>query len=495
MQNLTFKIHVQGIRILLFLIYSFTHLINYSFSQQIPEIFQKINNDVLKNSKGYDYLEKLTSSIGNRYTGSDNGRSGEEYVYSLFKSIGFDDVRFQQFDFPAWIRVKLAYGMYINSKYRDIQIVHAAAYSNSPIETHVSNRVIDAGNGLEDDFSRLRKSVRGRIVLINSKLTTTDTSLRDISIQEKAELAFKYKAKAIVFIDSNQRGSIYYGKLTRGNDCFPIPVYNISKKDGDSLRKNIQSHVKYQAVMVMNNYSGNVKARNIIATLKGTELPKEYIIIGGHLDSWDSGTGALDNGLGSMEILDIARTFKTLKTEHKRTIIFINFMGDEQYLYGSRAYVKMLKDSNLLKNVKAYINLDNSGNPVGFYTTSDDMKSVLDSLGRIFSKIDNTFKNINKVAMSTGSDHQPFMIEGIPVCNAISRLHLKHYDCYHSDCDNIDIINKEDIINQVRFTTMLLYCFANMKNLPPQLSSDQTKAMMVKLKLKESLIFMDDWHW
>ncbi len=468
--------------------------VNQTYGQPLFNAFQNINEDALKNSKGYDYLKKLTSEIGHRYTGSENAKSGEGFVYSLFKSLGMDEVKYQEFEFPSAIRFKITFGWYYQSVFRNIQTIKASSFTPVTDIMHISNRIIDVGNGLEEDYERLGKQVKNKILLINAGIITTDTSLRNISIREKTDLAVINKADAIIFIDENPNGSIHSGKFPKGEE-YPIPVFNISNKDGDSLRKNIQAKFKYRTVLEINNYKGMVKARNIIGTLKGTEFPNEYIIIGGHLDSWDIGTGAMDNGLGSMETIDIARSFTSLKLNHKRTIIFINFMGEEQFLYGSRTYVKMLKDSNLLKNVRVYINLVKSGNPVGYNTSADAFKSVLDSVGEIFNKIDPDYKNNNKVSMKTGSDHQPFMLYGVPVVVPVSMLNLKREDCHHRDCDRFDIINKQDMVNNNCFTTMLLYYFANIKSIPPQMTQDQTKAQLLKLKLKESLIFMGDWRW
>src|SRR5690606_28578857 len=87
----------------------------------------------------------------------------------------------------------------------------------------------------------------------------------------------------------------------------------------------------------MSNQSRKVQARNIIATMKGKS--KETIVIGGHLDSWDLAQGAIDNGIGSFAVIDIARTFQKLNFKPEKTIEFVLFMGEEQGLLGSRHYV------------------------------------------------------------------------------------------------------------------------------------------------------------
>jgi Zn-dependent M28 family amino/carboxypeptidase len=90
----------------------------------------------------------------------------------------------------------------------------------------------------------------------------------------------------------------------------------------------------------MTNFSGMIKARNVIATIKGKTMPNEKVVVGGHLDSWDLATGAIDNGIGSFSVLDMARTFKVLNLQPERTVEFVMFMGEEEGLLGSKAYVR-----------------------------------------------------------------------------------------------------------------------------------------------------------
>src|SRR3954462_13854182 len=115
---------------------------------------------------------------------------------------------------------------------------------------------------------------------------------------------------------------------------------------------------KISAHLAMSNHSDMIKARNVVATLKGSEFPDEEIVIGGHLDSWDLATGAIDNGIGSFSVLDMARTFKALKLQPERTVEFVMFMGEEEGLLGSKAYVeKAMKDGSLQK-VRYMLNFD-----------------------------------------------------------------------------------------------------------------------------------------
>lgn len=458
------------------------------------EIYNKINKEVLENSKAYNYLYDLTSQIGHRFTGSINGFKGEEFVYNLFKEIGLDEVKYDSFEFDWWLRKDLKFSV-SDKKKRSKQSINAAAFAFTPDKADVAAYIVDVGNGLEDDFISSAKKVKNNIVLCNTKLDTKQKDIINISNRAKADLAIKYGAKAIIFIDENEKGAIMAGKIGNSKNILAIPAINISKFDGLKLRDQCKTNKKLKADIKIENFNGPLKARNIIGIIKGSELSDEYIVIGGHLDSWDLGTGAMDNGLGAMEIVDMARTFKSLKLKTKRTLVFINFMGEEQFLFGSRNYVKKMLENNELGKVKIYLNYDITGNPIGYQTTSDEFKLLFDSAGTYFSRIDTVFKNKNLVKMGTSTDHQPFMLEGIPVLRPNCKLNLTRFDCYHSDCDRMDIINKQDMINEVRFSTMLIYTLANTKKLPSAFTSEETKNLMIKFNLKNQLKAFGDWKW
>src|SRR6185436_18285619 len=126
-----------------------------------------------------------------------------------------------------------------------------------------------------------------------------------------------------------------------------IPAVCISKEDGEKLRMQLENGKLYSHI-TMTNFSGMIKARNVIGTIKGKTFPNEKIIVGGHLDSWDLATGAIDNGIGSFSVLDMARTFKALKLQPARSVEFVMFMGEEEGLLGSKAYLaQAIKDKSV----------------------------------------------------------------------------------------------------------------------------------------------------
>lgn len=115
-------------------------------------------------------------------------------------------------------------------------------------------------------------------------------------------------------------------------------------------------------------------------------------MVGGHLDSWDLATGAIDNGIGSFSVLDMARTFQALKLNPARTVEFILFMGEEEGLLGSKAYVAAAKNDKSIDQIKYMFNYDMTNDPKGFSTSSEDSRALFQNIGAIANKIDTNFK-------------------------------------------------------------------------------------------------------
>lgn len=454
------------------------------------ETFQRINDEVLKNSKAYATLGEATSTIGHRLTGSENGHKAEEYTYNKFKEYGFDDVKYLEFEVKAWSRGDIAVEI-------DGAPLPAVTLGHAPLEADVTGTLVDMGNGLEADYSTNPKAVKDKIALVYiGILDGSPEGLNNLHRSEKTAIAIKYGAKGIVIINQVPNGVLLTGTASVTGELIAIPAICISKENGMTIKEKLKSK-SVTAHIKMTNHSDLIKARDVVATIKGTEIPEERIVIGGHLDSWDLATGAIDNGIGSFSVLDIARAFKANKLTPKRTVQFVMFMGEEQGLLGSRYMVEQEIKNGTIESIKYMMNLDMSGNPIGINAGGKlDAPDFFTNLGAEIQKIDTVFKNEFSNRSGLHSDHQPFMLEGVPIVGVISNLDRSIYGCYHSDCDDFNLVNEAHMVNTARFGTMLLYGLANAPTLPAKkMDSETTKQFMIENNLKEPLTIAGDWKW
>jgi carboxypeptidase Q len=454
------------------------------------DTFKRINSEVAQNSKAYSTLEEATSSIGHRLTGSANGAKAEEYTYNKFKEYGFDDVQYQEFEVEAWSRGDIAVEI-------DGQKVPAVTLGHSPVTAEVTGELVDMGNGLEADYLAKPGAVKDKLAFIYiGILDGSAEDSKNLHRSEKTAIAIKNGAKGVVIFNQVDGGVLLTGTASVTGDLLQIPAVCIGKEAGMALKESLKKK-KIQAHITMTNHSDMIKARNVVATIKGSEFPDERILIGGHLDSWDLATGAIDNGIGSFSVLDIARSFKTNKLQPKRTVQFIMFMGEEQGLLGSKWMVKEEVKSGTIDNIKYMMNLDMTGNPVGINAGGKiDDTTFFKNIAAELQQIDTVFKGSVTNRSGLHSDHQPFMLEGVPILGLNGNLDRSVYGCYHSDCDDFNLVNQQHLVNTVRFGTMVLYGLANADALPAKkMDSETTKQFMIDNNLKEPLVIQGDWKW
>ncbi|GAB5524994.1 MAG: M28 family metallopeptidase [Roseivirga sp.] len=460
-------------------------------------VFNKINTEVLANSKAYSTLGEATSTIGHRLTGSENGAQAEEYAFNLLKSYGFEDVKYFPFEVETWMRGDVEVQIGDLSK-RNYETYSAVSLAHSPVVADIDLEIVDMGNGLEADYAAKPGAVKGKIALVYiGILPGSPEGTKNLHRSEKTSLATDNGAAGIIIINQVDGGVLLTGTASVDGKLIAIPAVCIGKEDGMALKETLKTKKK-RAHVTMSNTSNEIKARDVIATIKGSEFPDEKILVGGHLDSWDLATGAIDNGIGSFAVLDMARTFKALNLRPKRTIEFIMFMGEEQGLLGSRAYVNDAVANGTIDNIKYVMNQDMSGNPRGFNAGGrPEAEAFFNEVGASIMAVDSTtFKNRNSNGAGLHSDHQPFMLQGIPYMSANSNLDRSIYGCYHSDCDDFNLVNEEHIRNNVRFSSMMLYALADTDTLPAQKLSDQaTKEFLEGNGLKLKLRIGGDWRW
>jgi carboxypeptidase Q len=465
----------------------------------LEPVFEEINQEVKTNAQVYATLGQATSYIGHRLTGSENGKQAENYVYNLLKNYGYKNLSYMPFVVESWARdtVSLSCVPENSDNFVDIPVV---ALAHSPVSSHITAQMVDCGDGLETDFESVGETVKGKVAVFNINIQLEkNKGKKNLHRSEKTALAIKYGAAGVIICNSVEGQVLLTGTASVTGELIPIPAVCVSLESGKTLKKWIKDEKNILAVIDMRNFSRPINARNIIATHTGSDkkLKKEKIVIGGHLDSWDLATGAMDNGIGSFSVIDIARLFSKLKLKTKRSIEFVLFMGEEQGLLGSRALVKKYKESGDISKVKLMMNLDMVNNTMGFNAMGNpSLKAKMEEIGAIIQKIDSSYKNSNRNTAGLHSDHQPFMLEGVPVCSPAGNFPIKAYNCYHANCDRFDLINKDQINNNVRFTAMMLYALANLDELPVKTkNSQETKEFLIQQNLKTELVIGKDWRW
>ena len=461
-------------------------------SAQEP-VFTAIDAEARSGAKGYDWLHWSTEHIGHRLTGTTHGTKAERAADSLFRVAGVEHVSFFPFTAQAWQRRSVDLTLFNGDS---LWTVQAVALAHTPDSSRVNAKVLDAGNGLVPDLERLGDRVAGNCLLINLGLVNAADGIHNLHRSEKTAIAIAAGASSILFVNNVVGHVLLTGTASVDGRPIGIPVACISSEDGTALRAMLSRNDFLMADLGMTNSNAAVTARNVIAEIPGNAKAEEVIVVGGHLDCWDLASGATDNGLGSFSILDLARCFRALDLKPERTIRFVLFMGEEQGLLGSSALVEAWRKSGELEKVKCMINLDMTGGPFGFNVVGPvGWGDAVKGIGKGIAALDTAFHNDLNEHAGLHSDHQPFMMQGVPVIAPMSDLGGHVYGCYHSSCDDIHLVDPRRMVDNVRFTGMLLHALANADSLPGHFTDEALRDRLRADGLEEKLKLQKDWRW
>ncbi|HQV53486.1 MAG: M20/M25/M40 family metallo-hydrolase [Flavobacteriales bacterium] len=447
---------------------------------------------VQQEAQGYQWLSWSTSAIGHRLTGSPQGALAEHTADSLFRLCGLETVSLFPFSAQAWGRDRVSLEM---NDGEGVLHLSAVSLANTPLDVAIEAPVVDIGNGLETDIEAVNGTLQGKIVLVNLGLVNAIEGAKNLHRSEKVSLAMQQGAAGVIFVNQVEGHILLTGTASIDGNLIPIPAACIATEDGILLREQLALGKTYTAKLSMKNTSAMVTANNVIAEIKGTLHPEEVIIVGGHLDCWDLATGATDNGLGSYSILDLARAMQSMPFKPERTVRFVLFMGEEQGLLGSRALVKHYQETGELDKITCMINLDMSGHPQGFGVAGPEgwHAAIADLLPAMHAMDSTAFEGRVSEEVWLHSDHQPFLMAGVPVLYPLSDLGKHVYGCYHSSCDDIHLVDPQAMVNNVRFTGALVYGLAATKELPAHFTKDQLRQRLIEAELETPLRLGGDW--
>jgi hypothetical protein len=270
-----------------------------------------------------------------------------------------------------------------------------------------------------------------------------------------------------------QASEKWYGLLNMGaagREYLPsaIPTAFIARENYTLLWRLLDAGAVEAEVNIGSSFSGKpVEVYNTVAEITGSEKPDEVVIVGGHLDSWDLGTGATDNGTGSMAVLEAARALQKLGVKPKRTIRFVLFTGEEQGLNGSRAYVKAHQQE--LEKISGVLVHDSGTGKVltiglmGNYAARETIDRALNPLAQA--------KEVGlaepTLLSEGGSDHVPFDAAGVPGFWCVQEG--ADYDkTHHSQADTLDRVRWDDLTEGAQVLAVFAYDVAQLPEMLPR---------------------------
>lgn len=456
-------------------------------AQTDKEVIDKIVNEASQNSQLKELAYELMDGIGPRLVGTPQMQEAHDWAIKKFDSWGISAENEKWGEWKAWERGITHIDM-VYPRVKSIEGMQLAWNPGTSSKGVTAELVVLPSVKDSLAFDKWLKSVKGKIVMVSMNQTTgrPDDNWEEYATPESFE---KMKAERDALEEAwqtNMRNSgytsrtlpealekagavgivqSYWSKGFGVNKIFSartkkIPMVDVALEDYGMLYRMVEHGAKPQLKIVAEAKDlGVAPTFNTIATIKGTEKPDEYVILSAHFDSWDGGTGATDNGTGTITMMETARILKKLYPNPKRTIIIGLWGSEEQGLNGSRSFVE--DHPEIVKNVQAVFNQDNGTGRVvnlsgqGFLHSYEYLGKWLKAVPKDVTKhIDTHFPG---TPSRGGSDYASFVAAGAPAFS-LSSLSWSYWNyTWHTNRDTYDKIVFDDVQNNVILTAILTY--------------------------------------
>ena len=428
-------------------------------------MMKKLFTTVLTEGKGYDWLDYIANEIGGRLSGSIGAERAVKYTESQLNALGLDKVWLQPVMVPKWTRGFKEYA-YIETSGDQKTITNICALGGSEPTPNlgIKAQVIEV-QGINELASLGKEKISGKIVFFNRpmdpSLVQTFMAYSGAADQRYAGAmeAAKYGAVGVLvrsltlkMDDNPHTGSMSYGDLPKDRR---IPAAAISTNGANYLSSLLKMQPNLQFYYKLNCKTwDDVQSYNVIGEITGSTYPNEYMVVGGHLDSWDLADGAQDDGAGVVQSMEVLHLFKKIGYKPKHTIRTVLFMNEENGLRGGLKYAEEAKRKGEIHRFA--VESDAGGfAPRGFTIDASDSN---------FEKV-KSWENLFKPYLIhflekgyAGADINP-MKGNIDVLAGLLPDSQRYFDYHHAATDTFDAVNKRELELGAATMASLIYLF------------------------------------
>ncbi|MCJ7935801.1 MAG: M20/M25/M40 family metallo-hydrolase [Chryseobacterium sp.] len=420
--------------------------------------FNRISTEILNNGKGYAELKELTQNIGHRLSGSEAYEKSVQWAEQKLRDAGADKVWLQEVMIPVWERGKESLHIKTsNGNWKNIKML-SLGNSEGTGGKDVSGEIIMVTS--LDEYEKLpAEKVKDRIVFFNYPFNQdhvqTFIAYREAGAyrQTAASLTAKKGGKfAIIRSLSSAFDDVpHTGNMRYEEGIAKVPAVTIGNTTADEL----ETLLKDQKITAKLNSScgmrGEKLSHSVIGEITGKK-DQSVIVVGGHLDSWDVGEGAHDDGAGIVQSIEVLRTFKKLGIKNNHTIRAVCFANEENGTRGGKQYGKTVKEHHE-KHLFA-IESDAGGfSPRGISLEMDEMKrNQIKSWVNLFLP----YGVYNFDGKYSGSDIAPLHETGVPTAELVPDPQ-RYFDIHHTAEDTFEKVNRRELLLGSAVMTQLIY--------------------------------------
>jgi carboxypeptidase Q len=445
----------------------------------------KLGGYLMVAGQAYEYDRQLADEIGPRLTGSPNYEKATDWAVAEFTRLGLTQVRKEAWEIPAtWEPETVATARMIAPHEQRLHL-ESEGWSPSTPAGGVRGNVYWLKKLTAENIKADAAKIKDSIVLVDRQgLMSGDGPILFGQLFENLHLIGVEGAKALIF----GLGTVNNAPSPVGNTAFkgtvdPLPAGNLGMEDTLLLERLLEKGPVEVEFSFSNRVRTHVSVNNVVAEIAGSEPGGEYVLIGGHLDSWHLGTGAQDNGTGAATVMAIAQAVKASGLTPRRTMRFVLFGGEEEGLLGSVAYARA-HAGELPKCAGVFVTDSGGEAPHGWYVFGrDDEKQTLMLIHSQLAAL-GAGEATDEGRFTFQTDEAPFLIHGVP--SFVLWTDMTRYDqLHHKPSDTFDKVNERDLNLGAAVVGMTAYAVADAPTMGTHLTEPQVEEQLKGIKALE----------
>ncbi len=409
----------------------------------------------------WDRLAELTDTFGQRLSGSDNLNRAIQWAVETMKKDGLENVHTERVMVPRWVRGNESLEM-TNPPHHVVPMLGLGGSVATP-PAGVEAEVMVVTNG--DDLNKRAAEAKGRIVLFNVPYTNYGETVQFRS--GGASMAAKHGAVASLVRAVGPMGlrTPHTGGMNYAAEAAKIPTAAITAEDANRIQRLVNRGVRVRLRLKMEaKFEADVESFNVVGEIKGNEKPEEIVLVGGHFDSWDPGTGASDDGVGCVVTWEAARLMKKLNIRPKRTVRVVLFTNEENGLRGGNGY----RDQHAREAANHVFAVESDSGVfaparLGF-SGSEAARKIIAEIGTLLAPL-----GMQEISGGGGgADIGPISALGKVPMMAYSGDSNKYFTIHHTPADTVDRIDPQEVSKAAASLAAMIYVVADMPQVLPK---------------------------
>lgn len=432
-----------------------------------PEV-EAIVSDILSRRGAYERLVTLCDEHGHRLSGSPELEAAIAWCAEQLEAEGHDNVHLEPVEIPRWVRGKES-AVIVEPRVEPMHML-GLGMSIGTAPEGITAEVLTVTH--EDELTALGSRAEGKIILFNNPMppwNKEDGACYGKTVRFRlrgATMAAELGAKAVLVrsVTAHSLRTPHTGTLSYAPGKPKVPAAAVSTEDADLIaRLQAAGHRVTARLKMQAHLDGTIRSSNVVAEIRGEELPDEVVIISGHIDSWDVGQGAHDDGSGVVMAMETLATIRRLGLTPRRTIRLVLWTNEENGMAGVKQYIKDHKAS--LPKIVAALEADAGGfAPVAFGVAHQDEARQARAATRL-AQLLAQLRAVGPLEVKPGRsapDVGHMKKHGVTVLGLYT--HGEHYfDYHHTEADTVDKVDPEELTRSAAAMAGLTWLLANME--------------------------------